>query len=74
MSTKTAPDKSFSKNSLCQSEKAHDWISTTAANYRKCNRTDCQAAQRLQDGQWIDVVTTIHTPRKPVPQQAALWA
>ncbi|GCE27889.1 hypothetical protein KDA_33730 [Dictyobacter alpinus] len=33
----------------------HQWRSTTAANYRRCDRSQCGAAQRLVGSDWQDV-------------------
>ncbi len=45
-------------NRLCR-DTGHDWQTTTGDNFRKCNRVDCKAAQRLHNGQWIDVARTV---------------
>lgn len=45
------------KNSLCRDTGKHDFRSTTSTFFRKCQRAHCQAAQRLVNGSWVDVVT-----------------
>jgi len=38
------------RNSTCR-DLGHDWMTTTAANYRVCRREKCRASERLIDGQ-----------------------
>ena len=42
-------------NSTCR-DLGHDWMSTTADNYRKCTRNQCKAAQRLVNREWVNAV------------------
>ena len=45
------------RNSLCRAT-GHAWRSTTADNFRVCQRAGCDATQRRnEDGHWIDVQT-----------------
>ncbi len=44
-----------STNSTCR-DVGHDWQTTATTNYRLCQRHTCRAAQRLQDGVWINAV------------------
>jgi hypothetical protein len=44
-----------SANSTCR-DVGHDWKTTATTNYRVCQRYKCGAAQRLQDGVWINAV------------------
>jgi len=62
-------------NSLCKSLD-HDWMTTTADNYRVCKREDCPAAERLVHGTWVAVtqrqkarVASLLQSAKPL----ALW-
>ena len=68
------------RNSLCR-DLGHDWMTTTAANYRVCKREKCRASERLVDGQWVsnakayrfhDPVVAAHR-RERQPRQTALW-
>ena len=43
-------------NSLCR-DIGHDWKTTTAPNYRTCQRAKCKAAQRFHHGRWMDATT-----------------
>ena len=45
-------------NTLCR-DTGHDWQHTTSETWRKCQRTDCKAAQRLHKGQWVDVARVV---------------
>ena len=60
------------RNSLCRAL-GHDWSMTTADNYRRCQRDQCGALQRYEQGHWI----TIERQRSPHDvvqvEQAALW-
>ena len=68
------------RNSTCR-DLGHDWMTTTAANYRVCKRERCRASQRLVDGQWVSnakayrfhdpVVACQHRARQP--HQVAMW-
>jgi len=40
------------KKSLCDLE-GHDFISTTAPNFRKCRRSGCTGAECLKNGVWV---------------------
>ena len=64
------------RNSLCRAI-GHAWASTTAGNYRRCQRAHCQAVQRLVGSRWLTVRSpreqTSSTPAPTQPQQAALW-
>jgi hypothetical protein len=68
------------RNSTCR-DLGHDWMTTTAANYRVCKREKCRASERLMDGQWVsnakayrfhDPVVAAHR-RERQPRQTALW-
>lgn len=65
-------------NSTCR-DIGHDWKAT--ATYRICQRRKCRAAQRWQDGVWInavagrpwtDPVATYHK-KQAMPQQNTLF-
>ena len=61
------------RNRLCR-DAGHDWSATTADSYRRCQRDQCGALQRFEQGHWV----TLDRPRvahNPVVQaeQAALW-
>ncbi len=43
-----------SNNTSCM-KYGHLWISTTADNFRRCERTGCNIVQRLADGVWTSV-------------------
>jgi hypothetical protein len=65
-------------NSLCR-DIGHDWKPTPVSNYRLCQRTKCKAAQRLHQGQWMDVTARPATQRtSPLPchteQATMIWA
>jgi hypothetical protein len=53
-----------SKNSLCRVA-GHDFQRTTSDKYRVCCRSHCGAAQRLANGQWIDVEQVTRKENKP---------
>ena len=67
-------------NSLCR-DTGHDWMMTTAANWRVCKRERCRASQRLVDGQWVSnaKLYRFHDPvvayqrRQRAPHQTAMW-
>jgi hypothetical protein len=60
------------RNTTCRYQ-GHEW-STTASNYRLCQREKCHAAERLQDGQWVSVLLqTRARKQQAVPQQSRLW-
>lgn len=44
-------------SSLCKTI-GHEWLLTTADNYRLCVRESCRCAERLVDGTWVEVMTT----------------
>jgi hypothetical protein len=46
-------DASFTKGTLCWDTGQHNWRSTTASNYRVCERDGCKAVQYLQGGEWV---------------------
>ena len=60
------------RNSLCRAL-GHEWAKTTADNYRRCQRSQCHAAQRFIGTRWVTV--SARRPAQPSvqPQQAALW-
>ena len=68
------------RNSLCR-DLGHDWMTTTAANYRVCRREKCRASERLIDGQWVSNTKAyrFHDPvvasqrKEQQPRQTALW-
>jgi hypothetical protein len=60
------------RNSLCR-DIGHDWKRTAAANYRVCQREKCRAAQRLQDGQWISILSQRTRQQYTMPQQSRLF-
>jgi hypothetical protein len=53
---------------LCLETNTHDYRVTMSHNYRVCQRSGCQAGQRLRDGQWVDVLP--NTSQAPQPLQA----
>ena len=63
-------------NSQCRAT-GHDWTSTNAGNYRRCQRAHCHAVQRLVGTRWLTVSATgaqrSVAPAQAQPQQAALW-
>ena len=69
-----------SANSLCR-DIGHDWMITTAANYRVCKREKCRASQRLLDGQWVSNAKAyrFHDPvveanrQARQPRQTFMW-
>ena len=68
-----------SANSTCR-HCGHDWMSTTAANWRVCKRERCRASERLVNGKWVSNAQALkrHTPvvesstRQRRPQQSVL--
>jgi hypothetical protein len=69
-----------SANSTCR-DTGHDWMTTTAANWRVCKRENCRASERLVDGQWVsnakayrfhDPVVASHQ-RQRHPRQSVMW-
>jgi hypothetical protein len=74
------PAKYQSANSLCR-DIGHDWMSTTATDYRVCKRERCRASERLVNGQWVsnakpyrfhDPVVECHR-RACQPRQTTMW-
>ena len=65
-------DPQAEKNSTCRYF-GHEWKRTAASNYRICQRDQCRAAERLQDGQWVSVLP--RHPRQPhtTAQQNSLF-
>ena len=68
-------------NRICR-DAGHDWMSTTAANYRVCQRENCRASQRLVEGRWMsnamayrfhDSVVS-YQRRQRQPRQSSMWA
>jgi hypothetical protein len=55
MSKQQPPTKEKHTNSTCR-DSGHDWRTTAASNYRTCQRDNCKAAQRLENGQWTSVL------------------
>ncbi len=45
-------------NSTCR-DVGHDWQNTTSDTFRKCQRQDCKATQRLHRGSWVDVARIV---------------
>ena len=43
-----------SNNTSCV-KYSHLWITTTADNFRRCERNGCNVVQRLVDGEWVAV-------------------
>jgi hypothetical protein len=66
------PQEEAFRNTTCRYQ-GHEW-STTASNYRLCQRDKCRAAERLQDGAWVSILPPTRT-RQPhaMPQQSCLW-
>ena len=65
-------------NALCR-DLGHDWKPTPVSNYRLCQRSKCKAAQRLHQGQWMDVATRPATHRTSpllcqTEQAIMIWA
>lgn len=54
MNKRTAPTGEIYANSTCR-DLGHSWITTTAPNYRVCDRMHCHAAERWLDGAWVRV-------------------
>lgn len=42
-------------NSICRDLGSHSWVSTTAPNYRVCQRSGCHAVQVLKLSNWVDI-------------------
>jgi hypothetical protein len=69
-----------SANTTCR-DAGHDWMSTTAANWRVCRRENCCASERLVDGQWVSnsKLYRFHDPvvayrkRQRHPPQSVMW-
>jgi hypothetical protein len=69
-----------SKNTTCR-DAGHDWMSTTANNYRVCKRENCRASERLLDGQWVSNAKAyrFHDPvvayrrQHHQPRQSMMW-
>jgi hypothetical protein len=69
-----------SANSTCR-DAGHDWMTTTAANWRVCRREKCRASERLVDGQWVSnaKLYKFHDPvvasrtRQRHPRQSLMW-
>ena len=67
-------------NRICR-DAGHDWMSTTAANYRVCKRERCRASERLVNGQWVSNAHAyrFHDPvveygrQRQQPHQSAMW-
>ena len=51
------------KKSLCE-ETGHDFISTTAPNFRTCCRAGCEGAECFKDGVWV--LVTEKAVKKPL--------
>lgn len=64
------------KSTLCE-ETGHSYLGTTANNYRVCQRSDCQHAQRLAGEQWVDVKPSTPQPTKrkanQQPPALSIW-
>jgi len=60
-------------NRLCN-ETGHDWQNTTGDNFRKCNRADCKAVQRLHKGKWVDVARLVTRQEPRQSQQTSLFS
>lgn len=76
MRKRTLEDKAFSGNTVCQDTRDHAWESTTAPNFRRCTRSGCHAAQRLDgNGQWVDVAAKPSSVSVPSGTNSAvgLW-
>ncbi len=73
------PRESFANN-LCR-DTGHDWMTTTAENWRVCKRERCRASQRLVDGQWVSnaKLYRFHDPlveygrRARQPKPTTMW-
>ena len=69
-----------SANTTCR-DTGHDWMSTTANNYRVCKRENCRASERLVDGQWVSNAKAyrFHDPvveyrkHQRQPRQSMMW-
>jgi len=62
------------KKSLCD-ETGHDFISTTAPNFRKCCRVGCDGAECFKDGVWVLVKGKAVRRPSPAPiTQSFLFA
>lgn len=61
------------RNSLCRAL-GHAWSATTADNYRRCQRLQCHAIQRLRASRWVTVTAPREQTARPTPtQQPLLW-
>ena len=64
-----------SKNTTCR-DAGHDWMSTTAANWRVCQREGCRASERLINGEWVSNAAAYRRHQPVVPsrtRQSQLW-
>ncbi len=62
------------RHSLCRAL-GHDWSLTTADTYRRCQRWQCGALQRYEQGQWVTLERqkATHGAAASQAEQAALW-
>jgi hypothetical protein len=59
-------------NSLCR-DLGHEWKKAAVSTYRICQRDKCRAAERWQDGQWRNVLSTRTRQQHAVPEQSSLF-
>ena len=52
-----------SKNSFCV-KYSHNWILTTAHDFRRCDRSGCGAVERFVNGDWVSVAQKLVREKK----------
>jgi hypothetical protein len=68
----TDSQETTSQNSTCR-YLGHEWRKAAASNYRICQREKCRAAQRLQDGEWVSVLSQRTRQPHATAQQGSLF-
>lgn len=79
MSKQNHPSSEVFPNSLCR-DLGHEWLTTTAPNYRLCQREKCRAAERLEGGEWVNArqprpwldPLTAYEKRQALPRQSMI--
>ena len=54
-------------NRLCR-DVGHSWQSTTSDTFRRCNRENCKATERLYKGQWVPVAKIVKRENEPTSE------
>ncbi len=68
----TDPQAEIFKNSTCR-YLGHEWKRSAASTYRICQRDKCRAGQRLQNGEWVSVLSQRTRQQHVMPQQSSLF-